>query len=60
MQHFLDGSEKEEYEKFSALHFVNCLSNVRLHYTSVDIGTVIEVECLGCKEKKDITDYGSW
>jgi len=57
----LTDTELDEYDKFVALHFANCLGNVTIEFDNGGgIGTAIFVECSSCREKKDITDLGSW
>jgi hypothetical protein len=32
----------------------------KISFVPTGVGSAVEIECLICKKKKDITDYGSW
>lgn len=59
--HSLTDSEKDELNKFRTMHYDRCHKYEFGYFLSgTGIGTVLEVQCCACGEKKDITDYAAW
>lgn len=53
--------ELDEINKFRNQHRESCRKYDFGYFISgTGIGTTIEIQCLSCGEKQDITDYGSW
>lgn len=58
----LTDEEKKLANEFSKEHYEKCgrVGYIQYILTPTAIGTAIEVECAHCKERKNISDYGSW
>jgi uncharacterized protein CbrC (UPF0167 family) len=53
--------EFDELNKFRDQHYESCKRRAFGYFLSgTGIGTVIEVQCVHCGEKKNITDYDAW
>lgn len=56
----LNSSEFEMLVRFRFAHRFSCDANCSTEFTETGIGTNIKVQCDGCHEVKDITDYSCW
>lgn len=53
--------ELDEINKFRNQHHRSCKKYEFGYFISgTGFGTAIEIQCLACGEKKDITDYSNW
>lgn len=61
MQTFkLNEAEEFRYDEFKKQHYSTCNSSISVTFTQTGIAPHIQVECLKCKQIKDISDYTSW
>ena len=62
--HIMDEQEKQAAKEFSEAHFEKHgrikACGVRYILTPTSIGMVTEVECVLCKERKDVTNIRNW
>lgn len=53
--------ELDAINEFRNQHHKSCKKYEFGYFISgTGFGTAIEIQCLACKEKKDVTDYGAW
>ena len=59
--HIVTDVELDEINKFRNQHRQSCKKyDFGFFLTGTGLGTGIDIQCMVCGEKKDVTDFGAW
>lgn len=59
--HVVTDVELDEINKFRNQHLKSCKKyKFGFFLTGTGLGTGIDIQCMVCGEKKDVTDFGAW